>query len=383
MSEISDEHAVAHLAAVVEASEDAIISKTLDGYVLTWNRAAERIYGYSAEEAKGRPMTFLLPPDRPDDEAEILGKIRRGERVEHVETVRVRKDGQPITVSITISPIRDYAGTIVGASHIARDITQRKRIEERLRYTQHLEILGVLAAGIAHNFNNLLTPVLGNTSLALSVLPANDPNRERLREVLAAGERAADLTQQLLAYAGKGKWLVEWIDVSEAIRGIVEMMEGTIPQTVQLRVDLARELPRVKADPSQIQQLILILLTNSIEAIGKGNRGTILINTALQEIDGANRDVGLTEELAPGTYISIAVHDSGCGMDQATLSRVFDPFFTTKFLGRGLGLAAAQGIVRSHRGVLTVDSQLGAGSTFKVLLPTQQTLPSPDHSGTQ
>ena len=125
-----------------------------------------------------------------------------------------------------------------------------------------------------------------------------------------------------MAYAGKGQWLVEWIDVSEAIRGIVEMMEGAIPQTVQLRVDLARELPRIKADPSQIQQLILILLTNSIEAIGKGNRGTILINTALQEIDGANRDVGLTEELAPGTYISIAVHDSGCGMDQATLSRV-------------------------------------------------------------
>ena len=165
-----------HLAAIVESSADAIVSKTLEGTIFTWNAGAEDTYGYTAEEAIGRHMSLLLPADRPDEEAEILDRIGRGQSVEHFETVRRRKNGDLIDVSLTISPVRDQSGRVVGASHVARDITERKRLEEQLRHTQKLEGIGVLAGGVAHDFNNLLTGILGNTSLAMEDLPARRPD---------------------------------------------------------------------------------------------------------------------------------------------------------------------------------------------------------------
>lgn len=497
---ILPEHAAPHLAAIVEASEDAIISKTLESRVLTWNSAAERIYGYSAEEARGCHMTFLLPADRPDEESAILQRIRRGERVEHFETTRRRKDGRLIDVSITISPIRDDNGAIIGASHIARDITERKRaetllrdseakmraflesasqgvitvnskgrvdlvnakieeifgysrdelvghsleilipprfreshvrhlaeyfenprsrplgarldlvglrkdgtefpldialsyvssndgilaiafvnditerqmVEEKLRHTQKLESLGVLAGGVAHDFNNLLTGILGNTSLALELMPTNHRSREMLQNSLIASERAADLTRQLLAYAGKGRFVTELIDLSQLVREISQLIQTSIPRTVQLRLDLAANLPSIEADASQIQQLIMNLVINGAEAINEAENGTVSVTTGVQEVDYAyiRSTLGPTEEIVPGTYVTLEVHDTGCGMDEATLSRMFDPFFTTKFLGRGLGLAAAQGIVRGHKGAMKVYSEPGKGSTFKVIFLT-------------
>ena len=198
-----------HLAAVVESSEDAIISKTLDGTILTWNTGAEKIYGFPAAETIGRPMTLLLPADRADEETEILQRIGRGERVEHFETVRRTKSGSLIEVSLTISPVIGKNGRILGASHVARDITDRKRFEEKLRHRQKLESLGVLAGGVAHDFNNLLTGILGNASLAIETLSSDNPARGLLRNVLNASERASHLTRQLLAYAGKGRFVIE------------------------------------------------------------------------------------------------------------------------------------------------------------------------------
>ena len=155
------------LAAIVESSADAIVSKTLEGRILTWNAGAEQVYGYPAAEAVGRPMAMLLPADRPDEETGILERIRQGQPVEHFETVRRRKNGDLIDVSLTISPVRDRDGLIIGASHVARDITERKRMDEQLRHTQKLESIGLLAGGVAHDFNNLLTGIIGNTSLAM------------------------------------------------------------------------------------------------------------------------------------------------------------------------------------------------------------------------
>lgn len=368
---------LAHLAAIVETSEDAIVSKTADGVILTWNRAAERIYGYPAAEVIGRPMTILLPPDRPDEEAAILEEIRRGARVEHFETVRLRKDGRQIQVSLTISPVRDESGRIIGASHIARDITERKQIEEQLRQTQKLESLGLLAGGVAHDFNNLLTGILGNSSLALEMFSNSHPARTMLRNVVAASERAAELTRQLLAYAGKGRFVIEPVNLSTLIREISELIRTSIPKTVQLRLELGPDLPCVEADPSQLQQLVMNLVINAAEAIGGGASGTVLVSTGLQEVDEVyiRSTIAPGEEIAPGTYIIVEVHDTGCGMDQETLSRIFDPFFTTKFTGRGLGLAAVQGIVRGHKGALKVYSQPGQGSTFKVFLPVTSKQP--------
>jgi PAS domain S-box-containing protein len=357
------------LAALIESSEDAIVSKTLDGVILTWNAAAERVYGYPADEAIGRAINFLLPPGRPDEESEILHRIRNGERVEHYETIRKRKDGDLISVSLTISPIRS-GGKIIGASHIARDITRQRQLEEQLRHTKKLESLGVLAGGVAHDFNNLLTGILGNASLALETVAANNPVRGMLRDILSASEHASHLTRQLLAYAGKGRFVVEPVNLSALVREISHLIQTSIPKSVQLRLDLQEDLPAIEADGSQMQQLIMNLVINGAEAVGEGNVGTVLVATSVQDVDEQYLLTTIGHNnITQGRYVDLEVHDTGSGMDEATIQRIFDPFFTTKFMGRGLGLAAVQGIVRSHKGAMRVYSRVGQGSTFKVLLP--------------
>ncbi|MCU1273668.1 MAG: sensor hybrid histidine kinase, partial [Bryobacterales bacterium] len=239
------------MAGIVESSEDAIISKDLDGWILTWNAAAERIYGYTSGEAVGRSIEILLPPDRAREERDILERLRRGERIEHFETKRVRKDGTQIHVSLTISPIRDRAGTIIGASHTARDITEQKQFQEQLRHTQKLESLGVLAAGVAHDFNNLLTGIMGNASLLASNMPEGSANAEFAQTIVEASARAADLTSQLLGYAGKRRFLMEAIDCSELVRDISALISSSIPKGVQLHLKLAEQLPTIIGDASQ------------------------------------------------------------------------------------------------------------------------------------
>ncbi len=364
------------LAAIVDSSEDAIISKTLQGVILTWNGGAERIYGYPAAEAIGNHMTMLLPPERADEEDEILERIARGDRVEHFETVRITKQRQPIHVSLSISPVRNETGKIIGASHVARDITERKRFDDQLRHTQKLESLGVLAGGVAHDFNNLLTGILGNTSLALEVLSSDNPARVQLQDVVKASERAANLTRQLLAYAGKGRFIIEPINLSGLVREISGLIQTSISKNVQLRLETRDDLPFILADSSQLQQLVMNLVINGAEAIGTEVNGTVLVTTGSQIVDEhylLGTLGGL--ELPSGLYVSLEVHDTGCGMDESTLARIFDPFFTTKFTGRGLGLAAVQGIVRGHKGTLKVYSRPGKGTTFKVLFPSSQERP--------
>lgn len=217
--------AIAQLAAIVESSEDAIVSKDLSGTIQTWNASAERLYGYMAQEAIGRNIIILQPVGREHEETEILRRAARGERVDHFETERVKKDGSIVKVSLTISPIRDRRGVVVGASHIARDISKQKEVEEQLRQTQRLESLGVLAGGVAHDFNNLLTGILGNASLAAELLPPDLISlRSILDDVMRASERAANLTQQLLAYAGKGRFAVVTLDVTALIREISHLV---------------------------------------------------------------------------------------------------------------------------------------------------------------
>jgi PAS domain S-box-containing protein len=359
-----------HLAAIIESSDDAIISKTLGGIILTWNPGAERTYGYSAEETIGRSMTLLLPPDRPDEEAEILARIARGERVAHFETSRRTKAGELIDVSLTISPIRDASGAIVGASHVARDVSERKKLDEQLRHTQKLESLGVLAGGVAHDFNNLLVGILGNTSLALEVLSSDNPARNLIRDAMNASERASHLTRQLLAYAGKGRFLVEPVDLSILVQEISNLIQASIPKNVQLRLELQPGMPLIQADASQLQQIVMNLVINGAEAIGTEESGTVMVSTRVESVDAQHLAETIAgPQVTPGTYLSLEVRDTGCGMDEATLARIFDPFFTTKFTGRGLGLAATLGIIRGHKGALKVESRPGEGTTFQVLLP--------------
>ena len=349
----ADEAAIGRLASIVESSSDAVVSKDLQGTIQSWNAGAERIYGYPAAEVIGKSMQIVVPPELAAEESEILERLRRGELVDHIETIRVRKDGTRIDVSLTVSPVRNKDGQIIGASHVARDITDQKNFNVQIRQVQKLESLGVLAGGIAHDFNNLLVGILGNASLALeNPLPQN---REFLEEIVRAGQRAADLTSQLLAYAGKGRFFIQPIDVSSLVREISQLIRTSISASVNLKLNLASDLPPIEADSGQIQQVIMNLVINAAEAIAPESPGTVTVTTA-----------------AVGPNVMLEVSDTGSGMDEETLARIFDPFFTTKFTGRGLGLSAVMGIVGSHKGTLNVHSKPGHGTTFTILLPAAE-----------
>ena len=374
-----------YLAAIVESSDDAIIGKSAEGIIQTWNAAAERLYGYTAEEIIGRPMTTLAPPDRLHEESDILERMRDGMRVVHFETLRQRKDGTIIDVSLTVSPIRDKTGKIVGISHVARDITEQKRHEEQMRQTQKLESLGILAGGIAHDFNNLLTGIMGNASLALDEVDAAAPAAERMQDVITASERAAQLARQMLAYSGKGRFILERIDLSARLRETLPLIRAAIPPTVELRLDLSDNLPCVEADSAQIQQLMMNIIINGAEAVPEGLPGIVTIATRRQYVNEeylGRSEMDGTESLRTGDYVLLEVRDTGSGMDANTKARIFDPFFTTKFTGRGLGLAAVLGIVRGHSGSIDVQTAPGEGTVFRVLLPAlpaaRPTEPAPE-----
>ena len=246
---------------------------------------------------------------------------------------------------------------------------QRRRLEEQVRHAQKLESLGVLAGGIAHDFNNILMGVLGNADLALVDLPTASPVRENLEEIRRAATRAADLCRQMLAYSGRGRFVVEPVDLSEVAREMAQMLAVSIPVNVALKYDLAEDLPAVEADVTQIRQVVMNLITNAAEAIGEAE-GTITVATGGRWCDRASLDeTYLPENLPEGMYVTLEVSDTGCGMDAETKARMFDPFYSTKFAGRGLGLAALLGTVRGHAGAVKVDSQVGRGTTVTVLLP--------------
>ncbi|HYR86862.1 MAG TPA: response regulator, partial [Terriglobia bacterium] len=273
----------------------------------------------------------------------------------------------------------DASPTGDGLAVFVRDVTERKRFSERLQQTQRLESLGVLAGGIAHDFNNLLTGIIGNASLALEESPPK-PMRGWLQAVMSAGEQATALTRQLLAYAGKGPFVTQPLNLSELVRETSHLVQTSIPRTVHLRLQLAENLPAVEGDVAQLQQVIMNLVINGAEAIGDGRTGSVTVTTCLQQIDQIYIQQTFTpEEISPGAYIVLEVTDTGCGMDEATVSRIFEPFFTTKFTGRGLGLAAAIGIVRRHKGTLKVYSVPAQGSSFKILIPasTREAADSP------
>jgi two-component system, cell cycle sensor histidine kinase and response regulator CckA len=256
---------------------------------------------------------------------------------------------------------------------------ERRELEEQLLRAQKLESLGLLAGGVAHDFNNLLTGILGNASLVMDMIPLEPAARGMLQDIVRASERAADLTRQLLAYAGKGKFVIEPVDVSAVVCDISELIRTSVPRTVELSLDLQPDLPPLEGDPTQIQQLVMNLILNAVEATGE-RPGTVNVSTGIRDI---LRSEAVTQfrpdPPPPGRYLKIQVSDDGCGMSEAVKAQIFDPFYTTKFTGRGLGLAAALGIVRSHKGAIAVDSAEQIGSSFTVLLPAvEAAMPSKD-----
>jgi CheY-like chemotaxis protein len=245
-------------------------------------------------------------------------------------------------------------------------VEQQLMLERKLLDSQKLESLGVMAGGIAHDFNNLLTAILGNAGLAAASLPGDSPQRAYLANVEKTSRQAADLCKQLLAYSGKGRFVLQRIDLNAVIEDMQQLLRVSISKKAALETDLAEDLPAIECDPSQLRQVLMNLVINASEAL-EDKTGSILIRTGVEQVDGAPPDASFATDLPPGDYVFLEVSDNGCGMDRETLSKIFDPFFTTKFVGRGLGLAAVSGIVRAHRGALRITSEPGRGSLFRIL----------------
>jgi PAS domain S-box-containing protein len=372
-----DARATALLAAIVESAQDAIVSKRLDGTITSWNGAAERLFGYARQEAIGRPVTMLIPPDRLDEERTLIERVTSGQRVDPYETVRVRKDGTRVAVSISLAPILDPTGKVVGASKTARDLTaQRKaaealrRTEEQLRHSQKMEAVGRLAGGVAHDFNNLLSVVLSYSELMLGAMKPGEPMRDELEEIRKAGQRAADLTRQLLMFSRQQVLEPRVVDLNEVLGSMDKMLQRILGADVDLVSVPAKSLGRVRIDPSSVEQVIMNLVVKR-DAMPTG--GQLTMETANVELDEAYAQEHLG--VVPGPHVMLAVTDTGTGMDKATLARIFEPFFTTKGTGKGtgLGLSTVFGIVHQSGGSVWVYSEPGKGTTFKVYLPRVDT----------
>jgi len=482
------------VAAIVESSHDAIIGESLEGNILSWNLGAERIYGYSAAEALGKSLSILAPPNHATTILEFLEKAKQGERVEQFETLSTRKDGKQINVALTVSPIKDAMGKIVGASVIARDMTARKRVEEalsrseararrlvdsniigivigdldgklldandaflrivantrddllagkmhwdtmtppeyhdsdrqaadqlrdtgvaapwekeffrkdgsrvsvligvatlaakeediecvsfvvdiserkqlevQLRQAHKMEAIGRLAGGVSHDFNNLLAVILGYSDLVLDALPPDHPAVKKVEMIRKAGTSAADLTRQLLAFSRQQMLQPRVLNVRDIVERTQELLSRLIGEDIQFSTSLEPSLGCVRADPGQIEQVLVNLIVNARDAMPQGGRLTIEARNVVLD----DSYVDEHKPVIPGPYVLLAVEDAGCGMDRKTQSRIFDPFFTTKALGKGtgLGLATVYGIVKQSGGYIWVYSELGEGTVFKVYLP--------------
>ena len=329
------------LTATFRSLGEGVIVTDSRGAVRLLNEAAAKLTGWTEREAVGKPLAEVYV---------VRGQGGAAPKASWDARLLIQRNGGELLVEEAAEPIRN-AQRVAGLVLVFRDVTERQALERQIRDTERLQSVGRLAAGIAHQFNNLLTAVIGYGELAVAKLPPDHEVRGLLATVLNASQRAAKLTAQLLAYAGKGGFVIERIDLSELVSKSRDLLEASLPANVKLAVETAGVGLQVEGDPAQLQQVLMNLVANAAEAIGEAP-GTIFVRTAIEN-----------------GQASFEVEDTGCGMDQETLSRIFEPFFTTKFLGRGLGLAAVEGIARSYSGTVLVDSAPGKGSRFKVLLP--------------
>jgi two-component system cell cycle sensor histidine kinase/response regulator CckA len=355
------------LAAIVESSDDAIIGKDLDGIIQSWNAGAEKIFGYSAGEVVGSPMTLLIPADRPDEENEILEKINHGESVLHFETVRQAKNGRRIDVAVTVSPIKDSTGKITGASKVAQDITEHRKLEAQFRQSQKMEAIGHLAGGVAHDFNNILAVIQMQSDLLKAGGNLSPNQLDFTGQIGAATQRAAALTRQLLLFSRKEILQLCDLDLNQSINDMTKILRRTIGDDIQVQFKFAMEPLLIHADAGMMDQVLMNLAVNARDAMPKGGR--LVIETAAVEFDESVH--AQSAQARPGSFVCLSVSDTGCGIPAENLPRIFEPFFTTKDVGKGtgLGLATVFGIVQQHNGWVNVYSEIGHGTTFRIYLP--------------
>jgi PAS domain S-box-containing protein len=360
---------------LVERANEGIVTAS-EGFIWFANQKLADMLGYTIAEMEGKPFKQFFTPSQAEVVYSRHMRRLQGEDLPSVyETALQHRDGREVPAELSATVMMEGGKPIILA--LLRDISERKRMEEertllesQIQHSQKLESLGILAGGIAHDFNNLLMGILGNAGLALMELPAESPVRRTLERLETAALRAAELTNQLLAYSGRGKFVVEPVNLNVLIEEMVNLLQAAVPKNVVLRLDLSKNVPVIEGDATQLRQVVMNLIMNAAEAIGDRS-GVITISSGVTAVDRAYlAGTYLDEDMPEGLYSYVEVSDTGCGMDEKTRARIFDPFFTTKFTGRGLGLAAVLGIVRGHKGTLKVYSEPQRGSTFKILLPS-------------
>jgi two-component system, cell cycle sensor histidine kinase and response regulator CckA len=365
------------LAATLAGLSNAVVTTNVHGQITFVNPAAEQLLRCSQAEVIGAVVAdvviLLDPSTRTRIEHPVLVALRHRDSVHLMtEAILFAHDGTERTISGSVVPIRTAEEGIQGAVLVfqgrAEQPAKAVRAQQQVGGDQQIQRLRVLAGGIAHNFNNLLTAVLGNAELARFDIPEEHPAHESLAQIAPVVQRAADLANQLLAYAGNAPILPKSLDLNELVRQLIVSLPDSKLSHIAIRTGLTPELLPIEADETQMHWVVRQLLTNAAEAIGEAE-GSITITTELRQLGTAELATAIVgADLPPGQYAAVRIADSGYGMDEVTLARIFDPFFTTKFTGRGLGLPAVLGIVRQHSGALTVESTPGQGTTFTIFL---------------
>ena len=353
------------LASIVETSDDAIVSKNLDGVITSWNRGAERVFGYSAGEVVGQPITIVIPEDRQREEREILTRLGQGERIDHYETIRLRKDGSLIVVSLSVSPVKNAEGKIVGASKIARDITEQRRGQEQIATLAREATVGQLSASIAHEIRQPLAGILASAQAALRWLEkANvEEVRENLNGIVSDGQRANDIIKNLRAMFKHDVQEKTPVDINGLVLWVIALVVIDLQKhKIELRTQLDDRSPEALGNQVQLQQVILNLVMNAIELMSSLQTRVLRIKT----------------ELGQSSTVHVSVEDTGMGIKPSDVTRLFQPMFTTKARGMGMGLSICKSIIENHDGRIRVSQGANGGSIFQFELPT---IANKDRSG--
>jgi len=358
------------LSLAVEQSPVSIVITDTKGKIEYVNPKFTTVTGYTIQEAVGKNTSILKSGETSREEYKRLWETISAGNEWRGEFHNKKKNGELYWESSFISPVKNADNVITNFVEVKEDVTERKQAEEALRHAQKLESIGTLAGGIAHDFNNLLNAIMGQSSLALGRLPKESPAGNNIAKALKAAERAANLTQQLLAYSGMGKFITEEIDLNRLVKENAQLLKVSVPKSVRLRYELDPSILFIHGDAGQIQQVVMNLIINAGDAIG-ANSGFIIVRTNLIELRENETEYTkyTNNRLTPGAYVLLEVSDTGHGIKPDVLARIFDPFFTTKFTGRGLGLAAVLGIIRGHNGGLRIESEEGKGTKFEIVFP--------------
>ena len=363
--------------AVVAGAPDGVLLVDGAGRIRAMNPAAEQIFGMTAEDAAGRSVQAFVPERMREQHAGLMMDFfatafsPRGMQ-DRAPVAAVRADGREFMAEIALIPVGVGEERMVAC--IVRDVTEQLQMQAAAARAERLESLRVLSAGLAHDFNNILTAISGNAEFGIALTDEGSPLRMALEDIREAGRRAAEMVRQMLRFAGGGELAREPVDLAAAAKETLHLVRGALGNGVTATTDLPEEPVVVMADPVGIRQVLMNLIINASEAMAEGG-GTLTVRVGHQRVTRAyldrcrQRTCFGCADAQPGAYACLEVADTGVGMDAATLERIFEPFFSTKFQGRGLGLAAVLGVVVGHRGAVQVESETGKGTTFRVLLP--------------